>query len=137
MDPYILNKIIQLYIKIGKVEDTDMMAIIQNIIDEFINIVYKISCCWSLYTIINTQYYIPYIGIFLNILFIKSINTMDTYIKLVIILIFAILSYQSIEQLLNIIMCEIFIKIFTNTVIKDIIKDIYKYVEINIKNKIK
>jgi hypothetical protein len=128
LDPYILNKIIQLYIKINNKENTDIIIIIQNILDEFINVLYKISCCWSLYTIINSHYYIPNIGICLNIVFINSIYKIDIYIKLLIIIIFNILSYQTTEQLLNIILCELFIKIFTNIFIKDIFFDIYKYI---------
>lgn len=124
LDPYTLNRIMKMYLKLNEDSDDSIIIHIQNIFSQINASISKIMVCWTMSSLVK----IRCIGIMTYLLFVKSKYKINMYLKFGIIIFFVIVSFFSYEQLLQIILCEICTHFMVNKVTRDIIYDIYKYI---------
>ena len=125
LDPYTLNRIMKMYLKMNEDQEDSIVVQIKNIIDQISMSFSKMMTCWTISSLIK----IRCIGILTYFLFVKSKHKINTYLKFCVVTFFTIISFFSYEQLLQIILCEICARIMVNKVTRDIIYDIYKHVK--------
>lgn len=119
LDPYTLNKIIQIYLSFEKKDS--FAEKIKQCFDRFLKSFGKLASVWTISSIFNVNIILP---------FFIFINKKNIVIKTIVRIIFFLLTS---DKILLLLVCEWTIIFLTNKIIQDVLYDMLKHIKIIVK----